>query len=141
MKNFKIILVLLCFTLIGLNQVQAQESKSKDGVYFEAEQMPEYPGGFEALKSDIMSSVKYPEDAKTKGIQGKVYVSFIVNKQGKVTNAKVEKGVEPSLDKESLRVINGLKTWKPGKDKGKLVDVGFTIPIQFALDGDKENKS
>lgn len=64
-----------------------------------------------------------------------------MNKQGKVTDAKVEKGVEPSLDKESLRVINGLKTWKPGKDKGKLVDVGFTIPIQFALDGDKENKS
>ena len=141
MKKFKFIFLLLLLVLFGFTKVQAQESKSKDGVYFEAEQMPEYPGGIEALKSDIISSVKYPEEAKTNGIQGKVYVSFVVNEQGKVTDAKVERGVESSLDEESLRVINSLKTWKPGKDKGKVVKVGFTIPIQFALDGDKENKS
>lgn len=131
--------MLLAF--FGFAKVQAQESKSKDGVYFEAEQMPEYPGGMEALKSDIMNSVKYPVEAKTKGIQGKVYVSFIVDEQGKVSDAKVVRGVDTQLDKEALRVINDLKTWKPGKDKGKVVKVSYTIPIQFALDGDKENKS
>ncbi len=119
MKNLKIILILTCFTFFNLNNLQAQESKSNKGVYFEVDQMPEYPGGLEALKNDILSSVKYPEEAKTKGIQGKVYVTFVVNKQGKVTDAKVERGVEPSLDKESLRVINGLKTWNTGQRQRK----------------------
>lgn len=141
MKKFKFIFLLLIFIFLGLMKVQAQDNKSKDGVYFEAEQMPEYPGGMEALKSDIMNGVKYPVEAKTKGIKGKVYVSFIVDEQGIVSDAKIVRGVDTQLDKEALRVINDLKTWKPGKDKGKVVKVSYTIPIQFALDVDKEKKS
>jgi len=102
--------------------------------------MPEYPGGETALMNDLIGAIKYPEEAKKNGVQGKVFVSFVVDEQGKVTNAKIERGVEASLDKESLRVVNGLKTWKPGKEKGKAVKVAFTIPINYALDGKSDKK-
>jgi protein TonB len=102
--------------------------------------MPEYPGGETALMNDLIGEIKYPEEAKKNGVQGKVFVSFVVDEQGKVTNAKIERGVEASLDKESLRVVNGLKTWKPGKEKGKAVKVAFTIPINYALDGKSDKK-
>jgi len=69
-----------------------------------------------------------------------VYVSFVVNEQGKVTDAKIARGVEASLDKESLRVVNELKDWKPGKEKGKAVKVAYTVPINYALDGKPDKK-
>lgn len=141
MKNLKFLSLMLFLVFFSLNNTQAQEKKSNDGVYFNAEKMPEYTGGIEALKSDIMKSVKYPEEAKKKGIQGKVFVSFIIDENGKLTNAKIARGVEPSLDKEALRVVNQLKDWSPGMDEGKPVKVSFTLPIQFALDGKKDDKS
>jgi protein TonB len=140
MKTIKwFIAASVLFTTI-LCQAQTKENKSKDGVYYEVEVMPEYPGGETALMNDLIGAIKYPEEARKNGIQGKVYVSFVVNEQGKVTNAKIERGVEPSLDKESLRVVNGLKTWKPGKEKGKIVKVAYTIPINYALDGKSDKK-
>jgi periplasmic protein TonB len=111
-----------------------------DGVYQEVDEMPEYPGGDEALRNDLIGSIKYPEEARKNGIQGKVFVSFVVDEKGKVTNAKIERGVEPSLDKESLRVVGELKTWNPGKEKGKIVKVAYTIPINYALDGKQDKK-
>lgn len=140
MKTIKIMLIVAVFLITGNSQAQNKENKSKDGVYTEVEQMPEYPGGVNALMSDIASAVKYPDEAKTKGIQGKVFVSFVVDEQGKVTNAKIERGVEPSLDAESLRVVNNLKNWKPGKEKGKTVKVAFTLPINYALDCKTDKK-
>lgn len=140
MKTIKIMLIVAVFLVAEVCQAQNKESKIKDGVYTEVEQMPEYPGGINALISDIATSVKYPDEAKTKGIQGKVFVSFVVDEQGKVTNAKIERGVEPSLDAESLRVVNNLKNWKPGKEKGKVVKVAYTLPINYALDKKPEKK-
>ena len=141
MKNYKIILLFLFFTFFTLDSTKAQDNKSKDGVYFEVEKMPEYPGGIDALKNDIINNVKYPEEAKKKGIQGKVFVSFIVDEKGKVSDAKVVRGVDPALDKESIRVIGNLKDWTPGMEKGKAVKVSYTVPIKFALDEKPENKS
>lgn len=123
-----------------LCQAQTKENKMKDGVYLEVEEMPEYPGGVTALTNDLIGAIKYPEEAKKNRVQGKVYVSFVVDEQGKVTDAKIARGVEPSLDKESLRVVNGLKAWKPGKEKGKAVKVAYTIPINYALDTKPEKK-
>lgn len=140
MKTIKIMLIVALFLVAGVSMAQNKENKSKDGVYTEVEQMPEYPGGVNALMTDIASNVKYPEEAKTKGIQGKVFVSFVVDEQGKVTNTRIERGVEPSLDAESLRVVNNLKNWKPGKEKGKTVKVAFTIPINYALDSKTDKK-
>lgn len=140
MKTIKLfIAVAVLFTAV-LCQAQNKENKSKDGVYQQVEVMPEYPGGETALMNDLIGTIIYPEEARKNGIQGKVYVTFVVDEQGKVTNAKVERGVEASLDQESLRVVNGLKTWKPGKEKGKVVKVAYTIPINFALEGKTDKK-
>ena len=94
---------------------------------------PEFPGGDLALRKFIGSSVKYPVIAQENGIQGKVYVTFVVSKTGKVTNASIARGVDPSLDKEALRVVNALPAWKPGKQRGKPVNVSYTVPINFVL--------
>ena len=140
MKTIKLFIsVVILFTAV-LCQAQNKENKVKDGVYQEVEVMPEYPGGINELKSEIASGINYPAEAKKNGIQGKVFVSFVVDEQGKVTNAKIERGVCPALDAESLRVVNGLKTWKPGKEKGKVVKVAYTIPINYALDGKPDKK-
>jgi len=140
MKTIKwFITVAVLFSAV-LCQAQTSENKMKDGVYQEVEEMPEYPGGVTALTNDLIGAIKYPEEAKKNGVHGKVYVSFVVDEQGKVTDAKIARGVEPSLDKESLRVVNGLKTWKPGKEKGKAVKVAYTIPINYALDSKTEKK-
>jgi protein TonB len=141
MRSIKMIFTVL-FVAAGFIQMQAQENKSKDGVYFVVDEMPEYPGGENALRNDIASEVKYPEEAKKNKIQGKVYVTFVVNEQGKVDDAKIARGVDLLLDGEALRVIKSLKTWKPGKEKGKAVKVAFTIPINFALaeKGESENE-
>ncbi len=140
MKTIKTMLMITVFLGTAFWQVKAQENKSKDRIYTEVEEMPEYPGGFNALAGEIAGAVKYPDEAKKKGIQGKVFVSFVVDETGKLTNAKVERGVDPALDAESLRVINSLKTWKPGKEKGKAVKVAYTIPINYALDGKTDKK-
>ena len=81
----------------------------------------------------IANAVKYPVIAQENGIQGKVYVTFVVGKDGSVFNAQVARGVDPSLDKEALRVVNRLPKWKPGKQRGKPVRVSYTVPINFQL--------
>lgn len=102
-------------------------------VYTVVEQMPEFPGGFSELSKFLAKSVKYPSEASKKGIQGKVYVTFIVTTDGSVKNAKVVRGADPMLDAEALRVVNSLPKWAPGKQGGKEVAVQFTLPINFAL--------
>ncbi|NQU51998.1 MAG: energy transducer TonB [Bacteroidetes bacterium] len=107
--------------------------KAKPKVYFMIDQMPEYPGGDLQLRKDIASSVRYPIEAQVKGIQGKVYVSFIVDTKGIIRNTKVARGVSSVLDNEALRVINNLKDWTPGEQKGEKVCVSYTVPINFVL--------
>jgi len=109
----------------------------EDGVYVVVEEMPEFPGGELALRNFIAENIKYPVEAKDKGIQGKVFVTFVVNSKGKVENAKIARGVDPSLDNEALRVVGQLPEWKPGKQKGEAVSVSYTVPINFALDNKK----
>lgn len=116
----------------------AEKVTTQDGmnVFVVVEEMPEFPGGEKALRDFIGSNVKYPEDAKKQGIQGKVFVTFVVKTDGTVANAKVVRGVHKLLDNEALRVISMLPTWKPGKQRGQEVNVAYTIPVQFALKGD-----
>jgi len=102
-------------------------------VYTIVEEMPDFPGGQSALRNFIAQAVKYPTEASSKGIQGKVFVNFVVAKDGSVKNAKIVRGVDPLLDMEALRVVNSLTKWKPGKQKGVEVAVSYTIPINFAL--------
>jgi TonB family protein len=102
-------------------------------VYNVVEEMPEYPGGMNALMKFIADNLKFPAQAKTDKVQGTVEVNFFINRNGKVENAKVTKEVHPELDTEAIRLIRLMPDWKPGKLEGKGVDVSYTIPIQFAF--------
>jgi TonB family protein len=107
---------------------------NQEEVYNVVEQMPEFPGGENALRAHLGKEIKYPTEAAQKGIQGKVYVTFIVAKDGTVSNSKVVRGVDAMLDAEALRVVNAMPKWIPGKQSGKDVAVQFTVPINFKLE-------
>lgn len=114
--------------------IQREEETAEEGqVFFIVEDMPEFPGGEMALRKFIANAIKYPVIAQENGIQGKVYVNFVVDTDGSITNAKIARGVDQSLDKEALRVVNSLPKWKPGKQRGKAVKVSYTVPISFVL--------
>ena len=123
-------------TLIDVAPVVAakeEEEEETAEVFFIVEDMPEFPGGEMALRAYIANQIKYPVIAQENGIQGKVYVTFVVGKDGSVSNATIARGVDASLDKEALRVVNTLPKWKPGKQRGKPVNVSYTVPINFQL--------
>lgn len=113
--------------------VKSATTVSGEEVFFIVEDMPEFPGGEMELRKYIANAVKYPEEAQKKGMQGKVYVMFTVTKEGGIADAKIARGVDPSLDQEALRVINSLPKWKPGKQRGTAVNVQYTVPINFVL--------
>lgn len=112
----------------------AKPSDNVTGDVYEAvEQMPEFPGGMAGLMQYITKNLRYPEEAKVKGIQGRVTVRVVVNTEGKVTNAEVLRGADPVLDAEALRVASSLPDWKPGMQDGKPVNVRFIFPVNFSL--------
>ena len=97
------------------------------------EEKPEFPGGMSELMKFLQENVKYPEEAMKNGIQGRVVVQFIVEKDGSISGAEVIKKVNEHLDAEALRVVNAMPNWTPGKQKGKVVRVKFTLPVTFRL--------
>jgi TonB family protein len=110
----------------------ATEQKG-DEVFILVDEAPEFPEGIPALRAFIQNSIKYPVIAKENGIQGKVYVNFVVNKDGSVSDARIARGVDPSLDAEALRVVSSLPKWISGKQKGEPVRVSYTVPVNFIL--------
>ena len=88
----------------------------------------------------INDNLEYPSDAQSLGIQGKMYLSFVVEKDGQISNARVLRGVDEELDKEALRVVKEMPKWNPGKEKGKAVKVQYNLPVAFKLDSGKEKK-
>ena len=126
------------------NEVEIEETDTDEDEIVEIEEddeeffmvvenMPEFPGGDLGLMKFIQKNVRYPAIAKEYNITGKVYVSFIVDKSGAVTNVKIVRGVDKNLDAEALRVVKSLPKYKPGKQRGQAVRVMFTIPINFTL--------
>ncbi len=115
--------------------VQTTKEEEEDGtqIFSIVEEMPEFPGGDRALLQFIANTIKYPVVAQENGIQGRVYVNFVVNVDGSVSEPRITRSVDPSLDKEALRVIGLLPTWKPGKQRGKAVRVSYNVPIYFQL--------
>ena len=104
-----------------------------DSIYQIVEQMPKFPGGENALMDYVAKNVIYPQEAKDKEIAGRVFVSFVIEKDGNVSNVKVLRGIGGGCDEESVRVIKGMPKWKPGMQKGKPVRVNYQIPIYFKL--------
>lgn len=111
----------------------ANEVKTVDGAYKEVDVMPEFPGGDSVLLAYIANNTKYPEEAKNKGIQGKVLARFMVKEDGSVSDVTILQSASPLLDAESIRVVSSLPKFTPGTLKGKAVPVWFMIPIQFKL--------
>ena len=109
------------------------EPEPEEEEVFVVEDQPEFPGGTAALLEYLRKNIKYPAICRENNIQGRVIVSFIVNKDGGIVEPEVIKGVNPSLDKEALRVISGMPKWKPGSQRGKPVRVKYTVPVNFRL--------
>jgi protein TonB len=120
--------------VVQYQDVKVEEEEEADApVFFIVENMPVFPGGDDELRKFIAQSVKYPAIAQENGIQGRVFVSFVVNTKGEVTDVKVARGVDPNLDKEAVRVVQSMPKWKPGMQRGKAVKVSYTVPINFVL--------
>lgn len=113
--------------------IDDEEDEQDEQVFVVVEDMPEFPGGELALRKWIANNIDYPVIAAENGIQGKIYVTFVVDKDGSISNARIARGVDPSLDQEALRVVNNLPNWKPGMQRGKPVRVSYTVPINFQL--------
>ena len=108
---------------------------SPQDVFDVVEKMPEFPGGVQELLGFLSKTIKYPAEAEKAGKQGRVIATFVVRKDGSISDARVVKSVDPLLDAEALRVINAMPAWIPGTQSGKPVNVKYTVPISFRLDG------
>ena len=111
--------------------VKPKEEENK--VFDVVEQMPSFPGGMAALMAYLQKSIKYPPVAEENGIQGRVVCTFVVERDGSVTDVRVAKSVDPSLDKEAVRVVSAMPRWIPGKQNGQSVRVKYTLPVTFRL--------
>jgi TonB family protein len=113
---------------------------NNDSIYQIVDEMPQYPGGEKAMMEYVAKNVKYPQEAKNKEIQGRVFVSFVIEKDGSVNEVKVLRSIGGGCDEEAVRVIKGMPKWKPGKQDGKPVRVSYMMPINFKLSDGQPSK-
>ena len=136
-----VVLLVIVFAPVGANAQDKKVKKAQthkdttadDKVYKVCEQMPTYEGGDVALLKYLTDSVKYPELAKKHGVQGRVIIGFIVEKDGSLTDVKVLRAVDRALDAEALRVVKGMPKWIPGCQDEQLVRVRYNVPVSFRL--------
>ena len=122
--------------VLKAKEVIAQPEPPKDEetkVFDVVEQMPSFPGGPSALMQYLSSNIKYPVVAEENGVQGRVVCTFVVERDGSITDVRVIKSVDPSLDKEAVRVVKSMPKWIPGKQNGSAVRVKYTVPVTFRL--------
>ena len=120
-------------TKSNATQAQSDSDFDENQLFQIVEEMPEFPGGMGACLKFLMANTEYPEKAKAQKVEGKVSVKFVVEKDGSISNPQIIKGGNPLLNDEALRVVNSMPKWKPGKQRGKVVRVGYTVPIIFKL--------
>ncbi len=109
------------------------EEEDAEQVFEIVEESTEFPGGKEAMMKWLSDNVKYPEIAQENNIQGRVFVTFVIERDGSPSNVQVARGVDPALDREAVRVVSRMPKWKPGKQRGRPVRQKFTIPVVFRL--------
>jgi protein TonB len=114
---------------------EVEEEEEETQIFQVVETMPTFPGGDAARIKYLQNNLKYPTMARESGIQGKVFVTFVVEKDGSITDVKVLRGIGGGCDEEAVRVIKNMPKWKPGKQRGKPVRVQFNMPIVFKLAG------
>ena len=105
----------------------------EEPIYQVVEQQPEFPGGMSAQMKFLQDNLRYPQESREKGFQGRVITQFVVNTDGSISDIKIVKPLNPLLEAEALRVIRLMPKWNPGKQKGKTVRVRYTFPIIFRL--------
>jgi len=120
-------------TIVDISELEEPEEEDFNIPFITVEKMPEYPGGVKKLMQFIAKNIRYPNIARENGIQGRVFVRFVVTKKGEVEKISIVRGVDPSLDKEAMRVVGKLEGWIPGMQRNKPVPVWYNIPITFRL--------
>ena len=141
-KNINVLANGFTFQDLGLldgnkHKREFQQTKSQkavvnqDSIYRVSEVMPEYPGGPNEMMRYIQENIKYPQSAKDNKIEGRVFVTFVVEKDGSISNAAVMRGIDKECDAEALRVVSSMPKWNPGQHKGEVVRTQFTIPIYY----------
>jgi periplasmic protein TonB len=113
--------------------IDEEESAEEVQIFMVVESMPEFPGGEAALYKYLAENIKYPLMAKESGIQGRVFVTFVVERDGSVTDVRVLRGIGGGCDEEAIRVVEGMPKWTPGKQRGKSVRVQYNLPVKFTL--------
>lgn len=121
------------YVVPDLSAIESEEEFEEEEIFTIVEKMPEFPGGMRALFTYLGSELKYPAMAKDAHIQGKVYVTFVVDKDGSITNVKVLRGIGGGCDEEAVKVVEGMPKWEPGKQRNKAVRVQYNLPINFIL--------
>lgn len=124
-------MAVLCIMIMSAQKTVVSQKSQK--VYDTVDQMPEFAGGMSALIDYLSTNIKYPQDAIKQNLSGRVLVMFVVETDGSVSNVKVAKNVFPSLDAEAVRVVKAMPKWIPGRHKGKIVRVNYTVPIVFSI--------
>jgi protein TonB len=120
-------------TEIQIEIVEEEEEILDEEIFTIVEKMPEFPGGTEKLFRYLGKNIEYPPMAKDAGIKGKVYVTFVIDKDGSIADVKVLRGIGGGCDEEAIRVVKGMPKWSPGKQRGKSVRVQYNLPINFIL--------
>ena len=132
-KNVSLKVALMMLVLLFSFMTSTAQTKKNNMVYDVVEVMPQFPGGQIAMLKYIMENIKYPKQIMEEGIQGRVTVRFIVEKDGSISDVKPILSVHPLLDKEAVRVVKSMPKWTPGKHNGKPVRVRFNLPVMFKL--------
>lgn len=150
MKNRKLICLLLIIFLSSpvISQVIDSTNKAKpagtndteDVIYQFVEEMADFPGGEKAMIDHLATHTVYPAIAREKMIEGTVYVQFIVEKDGTITNVEVKRSTAPELNEAALAAVRSMPRWNPGKQRGKAVRLMYVLPVKFQLDSGKKRK-
>ena len=134
MKKTILMAIAACMMTLGAQaQVKNQPNISQE-VYDVVEEMPVFPGGMQGMIKFLSENISYPKEAQKKKISGRVLVSFVVEKNGSVSEVQTERSLYPSLDEEAVRVVKSMPNWIPGKQGGQVVRVKYTLPVTFSLD-------
>jgi protein TonB len=141
LANYSALIFGLFFIALSLQSCKTRNPPASvyeiqdDAIFTVVEQMPSFPGGVEARTKFLMENIIYPLEAREKGYQGTVYLTFVVEPDGRITNLQMLKGVHPSIDAEAVRVVKLMPNWEPGKQRSKPVRVQYNMPIKFTLQG------
>ena len=133
----KKLILLAAVALFCGTSAMAQTDEVDDAVFVVVEKSPEFPGGDDSLYAFIGRNIKYPEAAKKNKIEGRVFVTFVIEKDGQVSSAKILRDIGSGCGEEALRVVNSMPKWKPGTQRGNPVRVQFNLPIMFQLEKSK----